>query len=197
MLERRRIREQVVTLLGAASGLAGVGIYDSLVTSLEPEETPAVCVYTPAESWESNGSNNGMPFFKVSTTLSVEAYVSASDEWASKLDDLIERAEAALFTNPDFVSGFNRIASASMSVSIVEGGEKPVAVAKHQYTLEYGWVFDPVVEDELTTVDIKIDAIDPAADPNTGNAGYAGGYPGPDGRIEGHTSVTFEQDDTP
>ncbi len=47
----------------------------------------------------------------------------------------------------------------------------------------------------LEKIDVRIDMIDPAADPNTPpvtdpeNGGYAGGAPGPDGRIEHEASL--------
>jgi len=189
MLERRRIREQVIEILGATASLAGVRVDDSPVTSYEIEELPALAIYTPAETWTSRGSS--APLFKCATTVSIEGYIAAVDGWAADLDDLMEKAAEALFSDPEFVKGFSKIASASMSVGYFDEGAKPFATAKHQYVLEYEWEFEPVVSDDLTTVKIELDAID-VADPNTGNDGYAGGSPGPDGRIEGVVGITLE-----
>lgn len=72
------------------------------------------------------------------------------------------------------------------------------------------WKFDFMAETELTevetyhgaelaalpamaTVRIEIDMIDPAADPNA-TPDYPGGYPGPDGRIEGGADIILPTD---
>lgn len=182
MLERRRIREQVIEILGATDALAGVRVDDSPVTSYDIDELPALAIYTPAETWTSRGSS--APLFKCATTVSIEGYIAAVGGWAAKLDDLMEKAAEALFSDPEFVKGFSKIASASMSVGYFDEGAKPFATAKHQYVLEYEWEFEPVIPDNLITIKVGLDAVDPS-DPNIKT-------PGPDGRNEGVVSVTLE-----
>ena len=66
------------------------------------------------------------------------------------------------------------------------------------FGLSFSWDYEPVISDAFEGVDIDVDAIDPA-DANTGNegepGGYAGGSPGPDGRIEARLSADPAQPD--
>lgn len=194
MLERQRIRNDVMQRLLDANTAAGENVFRARVTPPDEDELPALCVYTPDERGASErGSQH--PMFDTTLTLQVDALVMHADGYDDKLDALCEELEAALLQSPDFVSQFERIASYNTTTSFHDGGEVPVAAAIITIDLVFTNEFPPLVGDDLETTHIDVDAIDPA-DPNTGNEGeengYAGGQPGPDGRTEASIDITHE-----
>ncbi|MDO8421564.1 MAG: hypothetical protein Q7S99_05330 [Parvibaculum sp.] len=174
----------------ASSLFAGVTIKDTAADDFDADsELPGINVYTASESWESKGVVLHTPFVTVSLTLSFEVWIEGT---GAQADDLVEKIESVLFTNADFVKEFSGLRSASSQTTAKQDGNKPMLRVLQSYVLEYGLEFEPVIPDAFVTVEIEVDAIDPA-DPNTGNEGYAGGSPGPDGRIEGVVTVEPEQ----
>lgn len=188
MLERRKIRELAVTLLKASSLLTGVTIGDTLASDFDETELPAINVYTASDSWATKGAGLHTPRGTVSLTLTFEIWVAGT---GADADDLVEKIESVLFTDPTFIAEISGIRSATGQTGAKQDGNKALIHVLQAYVLEFDYEFEPATPDTFSTLEISVDAID-AADPNTGNPGYAGGNPGPDGRIEGVVTVEPE-----
>jgi hypothetical protein len=130
--------------------------------------------------------------------ITVEA---AADPAASDLLDLYcEAVEIKLMQSQAWLCNVSLIPSIDTLFESDVQGEMRTTTASITFTMKYlpaGITGIPVITDsngdplgDLESVMLRIDAIDPAADPNTAGHptdppdGYPGGYPGPDGRIE-------------
>lgn len=185
MLERARIRADALARLLAADTAAGEHVFASRVTPYLIKDLPALCVYTLSDRGTS-GDAAQVPEFATITTLTVEARVAHEDGWDDALDSLCEEVEAALLEAGDFVGQFDRVAAFNTAVSFDDGGEHPLALAVMTFDLAYTMTYAPRVTDALEAVGLRVDVIDPAADPNIS-------YPGPDGRIEAGADWNIQQ----
>lgn len=188
MLERRKIRELAVTLLKASSLLAGVTIGDTLASDFDETELPAINVYTASDSWATKGAGLHTPRGTVSLTLTFEIWVAGA---GADADDIVEKIESVLFTDTTFIAEISGIRSATGQMAAKQDGSKALIHVLQAYVIEFDYEFAPAPPDTLESVEITLDAIDPA-DPNTGNPGYVGGTPGPEGRTEGVVTIEPE-----
>ena len=184
MLERLRLRNDVVARLVAANTIAGSSVTKDHVDPLAEDECPALGVYTLDENGE-NETEGRLPIFKSEITLQIDASVAATADWGDRLDNLCEEVEEALLRSPEFLSEFERVTSYRTKITQRPGGEVTVAIASMQIGLIYSNAFEPVVPDAFTNVGIKVDAINPH-DANLGDAG-------PDGVLEGELELELEQ----
>jgi hypothetical protein len=185
MLERTRLRTDVITRLKGNTS-AGDNVFDSRVTGLSKEKLPALNITTPAESGTSDRATT-YPDFETELTLEITVHISQADGWAGELDNLCEEVVSLLLTAPDFVDKYSRIASYRTEVIASDGGENPLIVAAIRIGLYYHEYFEPVIGDDLATVHIDVDAIDPS-DPNLSSRG-------PDEVIEASIDVILETGD--
>ena len=178
-------------------------VYDSRLPQLKRELLPAVRVYT--DSISHAGRSISIPDFKSTAHLLIQIVCEDITDAliAERLDTYCEVVKARLMGDGSWLQLFERIATIDTAIERNVEGEWRQTTATLDFALEYSCSWEPVVPDWLATVGIKVDVIDPAADPNRGepgtppnvDGGYPGGYPGPDGRIE--VEATFINTDVP
>ena len=101
------------------------------------------------------------------------------DGYQRKADEIAEAVENALLCNPEFQALTSQLQTYDVENSIYDQGAKPIVVQILSFTLKFNEQWLVKVEDELKTVGIDVDVIDPIADP----------APGPDERIEFHLEI--------
>jgi len=187
------LRRETVSRLELLPGVFR-GVYDSRLPQLRRNLLPAVRLYTQASA---QGLSISIPEFRSTAELIIQ--VMAEDtgdvELAERMDRYCEIVKARLMSDGDWLQLFERIVSITTEYESTVEGEWRVSTANLTFALQYTEVFEPLIVDWLQTVGMKVDVIDPAADPNTGQppniqGGYHGGYPGPDGRIEAEATFT-------
>ncbi|WP_334130169.1 hypothetical protein [Sneathiella sp.] len=183
MLERLRLRNDVVARLLAANTDAGENVSKDRIDDMPEGDCPAICVYTLDESGD-NVSESRAPIFKSEITLQIDVAVAATEGWGVKLDAICEQIETALLHSPAFLAEFERVASYNTRITQRPGGEVAVAIASIQLGLVYSNAFWPVVPDHFATAGVQIDAINPH-DANIAETG-------PDGVIEAELELELE-----
>ncbi|MEH6477977.1 MAG: hypothetical protein V7727_19960 [Sneathiella sp.] len=160
MLERMRLRNDVIERLKAADTAVEDQVFRSRINPIPQKDCPAISVYTLSEIGSSDGAAH-LPSFNVNLTLKLDVYVAASECWDDDLDDLCEQIEVALLQDPEFVKDFSEINSYSTNIQLSDGGELPVAIAAITIGLTYRNKFDPIIPDELKVTAIKTESDGP------------------------------------
>lgn len=184
------LRQETVRRLAELSAFPRV--YDSRLPQLKRELLPALRVYTNSASHQ--GRSLSIPDFKTTAHLIVQIVCEDITDVtiAERIDVYCELVKNRLLCDGKWLQLFERIATIDLEIDRSVEGEWRLTTATLDFGFEYSCSFEPVVPDWLLAVHMKVDVIDPAADPNTGepgtppnvDGGYPGGYPGPDGRIE-------------
>jgi len=205
MLDRQDIRLATVATLAAAQTAAGDRVYPTWILPYRRElPLPAIGVYTLDEAGEGvDGGIVGAFQIRYALKLCIELVVAtpgdAGLEPAARLmldaqaalDALCEQVTDALLRNPRWYlkadpahpgklcarfQGVERWETTAVLGRVEETDQRTMA-AQITATLTYAENYDPVIADDFCRVNLDVDVIDPAADPNIK-------YPGPDGRIE-------------
>lgn len=168
------------------------GVYDSRLPQLKRELLPAVRVYTTSQNMV--GLSLSIPDFRTTAHLLVQIVCEDITDAliAERIDRYVEIVKARLLTDGEWLQLFERVLSIDTDVERNIEGESRLTYATLDFAVQYTCAWETYVPDWLESLDIRVDVIDPAADPNTGpfgtppnvEGGYRGGYPGPDGRIE-------------
>jgi hypothetical protein len=176
------LRQQTISRLKTLPGIFR-DVYDSRLPQLKRGMLPAVRVYTAASS---QGLSISIPEFRSTAQLIIQiiAEDGADPALAERMDRYADIVKARLLSDGVWLQLFERVLSIESEYDRTVEGEWRMTTVSLTFGIQYTEVWEPLVPDWLETVAIKVDVIDPAADPNTGNPGYPGGYPGPDGRIE-------------
>ncbi len=154
-LTRKAIRADAVARLKAAATLAGNNVFKSRTSRFGDDVLPGLNVLTSEE--QKRGLGEGAPSFRAELTLAVEVLVAETDDADDTLDDLVDQVEAALMTDPEWVRAFERVVSVDSRMGIANDGDKRHASAVVAFRLQYTAIFDPVVPDDLTTLDADFD----------------------------------------
>jgi hypothetical protein len=167
-------------------------VYDSRLPQMKRELLPAVRIYT--NSANQLGRSISIPDFLTTAHLLVQIICEDTTDAAiaERMDVYCEVVKGKLLCDGKWLQLFERVATIDTEIERTVEGEWRLTTATLDFGLQYSCAYEPVVPDWLQTVHMKVDVIDPAADPNTGepgtppnvDGGYEGGYPGPDGRIE-------------
>jgi hypothetical protein len=201
MLDRQDIRLATVAVLKAAQTDAGDRVYPTWILPYRRElPLPAIGVYTLDESGEGiNGAVAGAFQFHYALKLVIELVAASSDatlEPAARLmldsqaglDVLCEQVSDATLRNPAWYkyihdgricqrfSGIDRWDTALVAGRVEDTDQRTMG-AQISATLRFERQWDPIITDDFCRLNLDVDVIDPAADPNIK-------YPGPDGRIE-------------
>lgn len=154
---------------------------------------PCALVYEDITNRVGTSGNNGPPSFDTTMTLDILAGIEVRTpaEVRPALDDLAAAIDAALLSHPALPSAVSAIPRMQITRASNATGERITASLGIKMDLVFSEDFPPVVEDDLESVHLTIDAIDPA-DPN-GDYGPIDDFPapedpprtqGPDGRAE-------------
>lgn len=185
MLARQEIREYVVQRLrqnASVKSLVGAKIYDSKVTPFVGKELPGINVVTRTQNATSRSIN--IVSFQATLDLRVEIYVTEMAGWAAKADAIAEAVEKCLLSDPEFTKEISELETYDVEYSLSDQGARPTVVEILSFKLSYFQTYRPTITDNLNSVDIDVDVIDPIADP----------HPGPDGRIEFKVKANLQED---
>src|SRR5215475_9465266 len=205
MLDRQDIRLATIAALTGKTA-AGDRVYPTPILPWRRDwPLPAIGVYTTEEAGEGiDGGIVGAFQFRYSLRLQIECVVATPGDAQldpvsrlmvdsqADLDALLEDVTTNLLCNPDWYRKLDPTSPSgwcmrfegverwdtTCSLARVEDSDVRTMSGQIAATLTYERHYDPVeVLDDLCRVDLDVDVIDPAADPNVQ-------YPGPDGRIE-------------
>ena len=190
-----KLRQETVSRLATIPGVFR-GVYDSRLPQIKRELLPAIRVYTASSS---EGLSISIPEFRSRASLVIQIICEdvTDPALAERVDRYCDIIKGRLLSDGAWLQIFERVLSIETEVDRTVEGEWRLTTATLSFTLQYTEVWEPYIPDWLESVHIKVDVIDPAADPNTGEpgtppnveGGYPGGYPGPDGRIEIDTRI--------
>lgn len=186
MTTAREIRTLTVTTLKAAATIAGARVFDSRSKGrpLTPDELPALVVKTNRGRHEESRHGNE-PHFRVIERLLVECHAQTPatfgvdaedrDAEAARLRDVLEdQVLTALFTDFAWIDLFEFVKRTEMERGWDVESAGRIAVSVITIDCQFDRSFQPVIADDLDTIAIDVDMIDPTDD----------GTPGPDGKID-------------
>ena len=178
-------------------------VFNSRMPVIRRDLLPCVRIYTASDQRATISQMNSTSGYLGLALLTVQITVeAAADPAASDLLDLYcDAVEIKLLQSQAWLCNVSLINSIDTLFESDVQGEMRTTTASITFAMKYqdvsGLTGVPVITDtngqplgDLESVLLMIDAIDPAADPNTAGHpteppdGYPGGYPGPDGRIE-------------
>lgn len=194
---RTRIRARSTEVLAMLPPFAG-HIFNARSPVLRRDLLPAVRVYADRDTRLNASANQDIGWFEGELALTVQVIVDAGadPEVNDTLDTLCALVETALLTDPDWRRMAPMVGSIETDFTQDDQGELRTAIATMTMALTYADCIQREFPDDLRRVRMRLDFVDPPADPNTEGHpteppdGYPGGYPGPDGRVE----VEFEVD---
>ncbi len=183
---RTDLRLLTIDVLAAAAIVPAGHIHDSRPVPTERYELPALSVFTLATRGEGESALQTAPEFDTRITLTIEVGLDgASDKTvAAEADQLCERVTEVLLCSPRWLQKVQGVPSYASEVKLNAQTDRRTAGGTVTFELAIHEVFEPVIADELRSVHIDVDVIDPAADPNIK-------YPGPDGRIEARLDIAL------
>ena len=136
MLERTRLRNNVIELLEKVSELDDIHIYKSHLTAIDAEVCPAICIDFPF--WTRlllSGSQS--PDYITNLQLNIHIYVNVTQaNWADELKILCETVEQILLGQSPLLKEFSEAISCSTAM-LWKPGTKP-DIASAALTIEYG-----------------------------------------------------------
>lgn len=175
---------------GKYKTLARERIYPSRMLPIQDDELqegPVLTLNTLTENANTASRGTSGPQYKNEIILQVEGTVNAAKDPAVEdlLDDLDEQVRETLMTDSVWLSAnsIEEVIRIETTKGLDETGGRRHGVVIMRFTIKQHIAFPPVIEDDLTKVNIKVDAIDPS-DPNIKT-------PGPDGVIESELDVTL------
>lgn len=205
LLCSQRLRDGTITALIGKTDAEDRIYATPIIPWRRDRPLPALGVYTLAERGAPFGTNQMGPVqLRMSCDLSIDVLIELPTDdtltpdgrlrldTATPLDLLCEQVMNALLPVPSWVNLSEGVERWERRTVLGPVGEtdRRTAAATITITLNDSCIYEPVITDQLDTIVVGIDVIDPAADPNTTGhpteppPHYPGGYPGPDGRIE-------------
>lgn len=154
-------------------------VFDSRQAQISRAMLPSIRVYS---SQTSEGRSINIPDFLTTTSLVVQVIADDVTDTASaeRVDELCDDVKDWLLGDPEWLVNYERMAGFTTEIDRDIEGESRTTVATLTFAMTISEWYEPRIPDTLDKIDMKIDVITPAADPNIK-------YPGPDGRIEVHT----------
>lgn len=200
-LERTQVRADVTALLGQITNFGG-RIYNMRMPPLRRDMLPCVSVFVPNDTRAAMTAGHHIGDFDGTLTLRlvVVAEDGADPGAADQLDWLCCLVETALLATHRGRAILPAVNGIETSIDLDVQGEMRTATATIDLAVPYAECFEVLHTDQLRNLNVRLDFIDPAADPNTGSppadvpGGYIGGFPGPDGRIEYQFEVKHAED---
>jgi hypothetical protein len=201
---RARIRAQTASVLVALAPFKG-NVFNARNPPLRRDLLPAVRIYNDADTRTNQSTTQDIGWFDGDMTLTVQIIVEAGADpaVADRLDILCALAEQALMANNDWRKLAPIVNSIETTIDLDVQGELRTATAIMHMSLRYADCIDREFPDDLLSIALSLDFIDPPADPNLADTrppddpnNYPGGYPGPDGRIEVKAVFAFPTNTT-
>lgn len=200
-LHRINLRRDTARALTDLPFLGPGRVFNSRTIPLRRDLLPAARVWIDSDELENQSTLHNAGLFTGDLRLVVQIVCedAADPALADRLDLYCDAAIARLLTDPEWMCHTDLVRSVSTAISTDATGEMRVAVGTVVLALRYGTHIPLAIPDALERVLLEIDAIDPAADPNTTSppadvpGGYPGGAPGPEGRIEVSVPIDLPQ----
>lgn len=168
-MSRKTLRQNVVSRLQASAGVTALvptaQIYDSRTTAIPLGKLPAIVVFCSRSRRVRDESSSALPLFKVTHAIGVDCFATGETdaELAGNVDDVADAVLAELLTSPTWVSQFEQIESANEEI-VLEGGDDRRGLSRITFETRLSDFYDPITTDDLSTVDIDVDFIDPGGD---------------------------------
>lgn len=189
---RSQIRARATELLGVLPPFKG-HVFNARNPVLRRDLLPAVRIYVDRDQRTSElNAQHMLGMFTGTMGLIVQVVCEAGADpaTADNLDQYCALVETALLSDGKFLKLAPVCDAIETTVDLDVQGEYRTAIGTMEFALRYSDCVTRVFDDDLLTIRLKLDLVDPPADPNTAGHpteppdGYPGGYPGPDGRIE-------------
>lgn len=150
---------------------AGSRVFTMRSLPVRAPDTPAIRIYTTAETGQGYGPH-GPPSFRRVLTLTIEVFFRAKSDadLDQAVDAMIADVERALLQNAAWVRLSEDIEAIGVSVEHSQEGDRRHAGLTIQMGVVHRTVHEPLVDDDLETVDIDVQPVgaddDSAFDPN-------------------------------
>ena len=164
--ERKVLRQDIVARLKASAAVTALcpaeRVYDSRTTRIPAEQLPAVNVFVPSTRRRRRGP--GVPVFEVRHEVGIDCYGKGETdaELSASVDELAAAVIEALLTDPDFVSQWEGFEDLDSRVALDADSEGRKGVVRITFEVVRVRVYEPALADDLKTVDVDVDVIDPA-----------------------------------
>jgi len=181
---RRDLRLSTIAALKAGQFVPEKHFFDTLETPLERNELPAIAVSTLTSSEEGQDPFMTDLDFTASVDLTIEVAMDGKSDGQliSDLDDKCDAVKEWLLSDSAWLRPIQGIKSVVTTIQTNALTDKRTAIGTIKMDVTVRAIYQPRVPDDLKSVRIKVDVIDPIADPNLH-------YPGPDGRIEAELRI--------
>ena len=126
------------------------------LTTLQPDQLPALGVYISADRDEQLG-NVTLPQFETTLEICASWVCMASDDITidGALDLFFLNAKTVLFSNPDFLGLFEFVTTTSREYNFTKNGEAYIAEVRLNFSVTYKHRFDPLTPFDFKQIVIK------------------------------------------
>jgi hypothetical protein len=131
--------------------------------------------------------------FRTAAKVAITLAVVKTDGYDTELDSLVALCITALLTNAAFVASFEEITGVDTQYGYGESGDTNLATAIIMMGFQFTETFDPVITTALHGLNISVDFIAPATDPNLFTSNPDDYLVKPDGRIEYDLPIDLPQ----
>ena len=173
-MSRKTLRQNVVARLKASAGVTALvpaaQIHDSRTTAIPVGKLPAIVVFCSRSRRMRDEASSALPLFKITHSIGVDCFATGETDAAvaGNVDDLAGAVLDELLTSSSWVSQFEEITSANEEL-VLEGGDERRGLSRITFDARLSDFYDPATVDDLSTIDIDVDLIDPggaAGDPD-------------------------------
>lgn len=162
MIFRQTLRDTAIAMLKAANTLAGDQVSKEQAAPSPEAGLPLLAVYVPLEH-KTSISEGGDPLFRAALTLHIEARVANADpvQVVTDLDTLVDQAQVALLSNPDFLRRrpgwwVEYVTEIVVRTEVDGSGETYIGKGLIALTITYRDEYKPMLPDELQRIVMTI-----------------------------------------
>ena len=162
---------------------------------------PAVRIFIDTDTRELAQLAHALPWYIGRAQLKIQVVTEATSDptAADRTDQYCALIEAALQSDVQWLKLAPMVEGIETTVELDGEGEQRTVTATMDWQVKYQDCVQRDYRDDLKSLLLELDFIDPPADPNTeghptdpAEGGYPGGYPGPDGRVEVRVEIDLE-----
>jgi len=175
-------------------------VFNARGVPLRRDLLPAVRIFCDADTRTAANQAHALGWFIGDMQLKVQIVSEAPSDptAADRSDQYCALVEAALLSDAAWLQLVPQVNGIETTVELDGEGEQRTVTATLDWSIRYQDCVQRDFPDDLKTILLELDFIDPPADPNTAGHpteapdGYPGGYPGPDGRVEVRVQLDLE-----
>jgi hypothetical protein len=137
------------------------------ITTIQPEQLPALCVFIHNENEDQLGGARGvtLPQFEATLEIGISWVVMAADEILidGTLDAFVYLAKSTLLGDPNFIGLYEYTTGVRRQYNYSKVGESYIAEIRVILQVTYKTVYPPLAPYDLTLIDIKTVPVSGAA----------------------------------